>query len=50
VLRKKIQIVMDKGYSDSKTCMSIREQGYILVVPPERNARKPWEYSEALYR
>jgi transposase len=41
---------MDKGYSDNKTRTSLREQGYIPVVPPKRNARKPWMYSKNLYR
>ena len=50
VLRKRARIVMDKGYSNTKTRGSIQKQGYIPVVPPKCNVRKPWKYSKKLYR
>ena len=50
VLSRKTKIVMDKGYADNKTRTSLREHGYVPVVPPKRNARKPWKYAKKLYR
>lgn len=41
---------MDKGYADFKTRDAVRECGYVPVVPPKYNMKKPWHYDKKLYR
>lgn len=49
-LRKRICIVMDKGYADKKTRALIRRKKGVPVVPPKSNTIHPWNYSKQLYR
>ena len=30
--------------------MCIVDQGFILVVPPKKNRKEPWEYDKELYK
>ena len=41
---------MDRVYEDDKTRALAVKQGFVPVVPPKRNRRKPWDYDKELYK
>ena len=41
---------MDRAYEDDKTITLAQQQGFIPVVPPKKNRKKPWEYDKELYK
>jgi transposase len=41
---------MDRAYEDKQTRLTARGLGYMPVVPPRSNRRKPWEYDRELYK
>ena len=40
-----LAMVMDKAYEGDETRASVALAGFIPVVPPKTNRRKPWEYT-----
>jgi transposase len=48
--QKKIYLVMDKGYEDNLTRKSVKNRGFIPVVPPKSNRKKPWKYDKDIYK
>jgi transposase len=49
-MRKRVQIVMDKGYTDKKTRALIRRKRAVPVVPPKSNTKRSWNYSKPHYK
>lgn len=49
-LPARLPLLMDRAYEDDKTRQLAEEFGYIPVVPPKKNRRKPWLYDQTLYR
>ena len=45
-----LAMVMDKAYEGDETRASVALAGFIPVVPPKTNRRKPWEYDRELYK
>ena len=43
-------MIMDKAYGGAATRKLVRESGFVPVVPPKMNAKKPWEYDRELYK
>ena len=43
-------LLMDRAYEDDKTRTLAQQQGFIPVVPPKKNRKKPWEYDKELYK
>jgi len=41
---------MDRAYEDNATRQAAIGSGFIPVVPPKRNRRKPWDYDKELYK
>lgn len=41
---------MDRAYEDDKTRELAVKQGFVPIVPPKRNRKKPWEYDKGLYK
>lgn len=41
---------MDRAYEDDKTRELAVKQGFVPIVPPKRNRKKPWEYDKELYK
>ena len=41
---------MDKAYEDEQTRTTAIKQGFVPVVPPRSNRKKPWEYDKTLYK
>ena len=41
---------MDKAYEGEKTRASVARAGFIPVVPPKTNRKKPWKYDRELYK
>lgn len=41
---------MDKAYEDDQTRLLAKEKGFIPVVPPKINRKKPWNYDKELYK
>lgn len=40
---------MDKAYEDDQTRLLAKEKGFIPVVPPKINRKKPWNYDKELF-
>jgi transposase len=40
---------MDRAYEGDETRQLAVELGYVPVVPPKNNRRRPWNYDRALY-
>ena len=45
-----LAMVMDKAYEGEETRASVARAGFIPVVPPKTNRRKPWKYDRELYK
>lgn len=43
-------LLMDRAYEDDATRSLAIEQGFIPVVPPKKNRKKPWEYDKEIYK
>ena len=43
-------LLMGRAYEDDKTRTLAQQQGFILVVPPKKNRKEPWEYDKELYK
>ena len=43
-------MVMDKAYEGDKTRKSVALAGFIPVVPPKINRKKPWKYDRETYK
>ena len=43
-------LLMDRAYEDNQTRKLAKEQGFIPVVPPKCNRKKPWKYDKELYK
>ena len=41
---------MDRAYEGDKTRSLAEIQGFIPVVPPKSNRKKPWEYDREIYK
>jgi len=41
---------MDRAYSGENVRLKAIEKGYIPVVPPKQNRRKPWVYDKERYK
>ena len=41
---------MDKAYEDNITRDLAVKQGFVPVVPPKSNRKKPWEYDKEVYK
>lgn len=41
---------MDKAYEDEETRALAVKQGFIPVVPPKSNRKKPWKYDKEIYK
>jgi transposase len=44
-----IPLLMDRAYEGDETRQLAVELGYVPVVPPKDNRRRPWDYDRALY-
>ena len=45
-----LAMIMDNAYEGDETRASVALAGFIPVVPPKINRRKPWEYDRELYK
>ena len=45
-----VAMVMDKAYEGDKTRKSVALAGFIPVVPPKINRKKPWKYNREIYK
>ena len=45
-----VAMVMDKAYEGDKTRESVALAGFIPVVPPKINRKKPWKYNRETYK
>ena len=43
-------LLMDSAYEGDETLRLARQLGYVPVVPPNPNRRKPWAYDRLAYR
>lgn len=41
---------MDKAYEGDRMRKTVRKQGFVPVVPPKSNRKKPWRYDKKLYK
>ena len=41
---------MDRAYEDDATRALAIRQGFVPVVPPKKNRKRPWEYDRELYK
>ena len=41
---------MDRAYEDDKTRALSAENGFLPIVPPKKNRKKPWDYDKELYK
>ena len=41
---------MDRAYEDDRTRALAEKNGFVPVVPPKKNRKKPWEYDKELYK
>lgn len=41
---------MDRAYEDDKTRALSAEHGFLPIVPPKKNRKKPWDYDKELYK
>ena len=49
--RPKVEsLVMDKACSDDRTRQVVADCGYVGVVPPKSNRKRPWKYDKETYR
>ena len=49
-LDEQVYMLMDRAYEGEKTREKVTEKGFIPVVPPKKNRKKPWEYDRELYK
>ena len=49
-LDAQVYMLMDRAYEGEKTREKVTEKGFIPVVPPKKNRKKPWEYDRELYK
>ena len=45
-----LPMAMDRAYEGDKTRAAVALAGFIPVVPPKTNRKKPWEYDRELYK
>ena len=45
-----IVLLMDSAYQDDAMRELAQKNGFVPVVPPNPQRRKPWEYDKVLYR
>ena len=45
-----VYLLMDRAYEGDETRALAAELGYIPVVPPKSNRKKPWDYDKQLYK
>lgn len=43
-------LLMDRAYGDDQTRAVAQERGFIAVVPPCSNRKRPWDYDRELYK
>lgn len=43
-------LLMDRAYEDEATRLAALGSGFIPIVPPKRNRKKPWDYDTELYK
>ena len=43
-------LIMDRAYEGDKTRALAIELGYIPIVPPKQNRKKPWVYDKVIYK
>ena len=43
-------MLMDRAYAGDSMRMKVVEKGFIPIVPPKRNRRKPWDYDKEHYK
>jgi len=48
--QKTVYMAMDRSYEDDITRKSVKDTGFIPVVPPKSNRRKPWSYNRDIYK
>ena len=41
---------MDRAYEDDHTRALASEHGFVVVVPPKKNRKEPWNYDKELYK
>jgi len=49
-LDEQTYILMDKAYEGDKMRAASVKKGFIPVVPPKSNRKKPWEYDKIRYK
>lgn len=45
-----VYLLMDRAYEGDETRDLALKLGYIPVVPPKSNRKKPWDYDKELYK
>lgn len=45
-----LSLIMDRAYEGDETRQLALDLGFIPVVPPKQNRRRPWEYDRVMYR
>lgn len=43
-------MLMDRAYEGNSMRAKVIENGFIPIVPPKRNRRKPWDYDKEHYK
>jgi hypothetical protein len=43
-------LIADKGYDSPEILELAREKGMVVVIPPRRNRKEPWDYNCRLYK
>jgi len=43
-------LIMDRAYEDNTTRALAVAQGFVPVVPPKSNRKKPWDYDKEVYK
>jgi transposase len=43
-------MLMDRAYEGDSVRKKVIEKGFIPIVPPKRNRRKPWDYDKSHYK
>ena len=49
-LDEQVYMLMDRAYEGEKMRDKVTEKGFVPVVPPKKNRKKPWEYDRELYK
>jgi transposase len=49
-LPEQIYMIMDRAYEGDSMRKAAGDKGFIVVVPPKKNRKKPWDYDKQRYK